>query len=137
MRAAFLPTRVKRLHGGKSSSYVQLDELRWTTFVSFDAEGCSARLCVRLKLTTYESSILNLAMSSQPIVVPGGEHRLQPETHSVPVGSSADSYKTMTPPNVSRSLSRKCCLFYVSLLYYVLCFHILVRKRQMCNDAKM
>ncbi|XP_018308688.1 oxysterol-binding protein-related protein 8 isoform X4 [Mycetomoellerius zeteki] len=45
-------------------------------------------------------------MSSQPIVVPGGEHRLQPETHSVPVGSSADSYKTMTPPNVSRSLSR-------------------------------
>ncbi|XP_018361280.1 PREDICTED: oxysterol-binding protein-related protein 8 isoform X4 [Trachymyrmex cornetzi] len=45
-------------------------------------------------------------MSSQPIVVPGGEHRLQPETHSVPVGSSADTYKTMTPPNVSRSLSR-------------------------------
>ncbi|KAL0133549.1 hypothetical protein PUN28_000938 [Cardiocondyla obscurior] len=46
-------------------------------------------------------------MSSQPIVVPGGEHqRLQPETHSVPVGSSADTFKTMTPPNVSRSLSR-------------------------------
>ncbi|XP_011701305.1 PREDICTED: oxysterol-binding protein-related protein 8 isoform X3 [Wasmannia auropunctata] len=46
-------------------------------------------------------------MSSQPIVVPGGEHhRLQPETHSVSVGSSADTYKTMTPPNVSRSLSR-------------------------------
>ncbi|EGI65198.1 Oxysterol-binding protein-related protein 5 [Acromyrmex echinatior] len=45
-------------------------------------------------------------MSSQPIVVPGGEHRLQPETHSVPVGSSADTYKTMTPPNVSRSLSQ-------------------------------
>ncbi|XP_012539363.1 oxysterol-binding protein-related protein 8 isoform X3 [Monomorium pharaonis] len=46
-------------------------------------------------------------MSSQPIVVPGGEHhRLQPETQSVPVGGSADSYKTMTPPNVSRSLSR-------------------------------
>ncbi|XP_018045883.1 PREDICTED: oxysterol-binding protein-related protein 8 isoform X2 [Atta colombica] len=55
---------------------------------------------------TYESSILNFTMSSQPIVVPGGEHRLQPETHSVPVGSSADTYKTMTPPNVSRSLSR-------------------------------
>ncbi|XP_018344993.1 PREDICTED: oxysterol-binding protein-related protein 8 isoform X4 [Trachymyrmex septentrionalis] len=45
-------------------------------------------------------------MSSQPIVVPGGEHRLQPETHSISVGSSADTYKTMTPPNVSRSLSR-------------------------------
>ncbi|KAG5320025.1 OSBL5 protein, partial [Acromyrmex heyeri] len=45
-------------------------------------------------------------MSSQPIVVPGGEHRLQPETHSVPIGSSADTYKTMTPPNVSRSLSQ-------------------------------
>ncbi|XP_018344991.1 PREDICTED: oxysterol-binding protein-related protein 8 isoform X2 [Trachymyrmex septentrionalis] len=45
-------------------------------------------------------------MSSQPIVVPGGEHRLQPETHSISVGSSADTYKTMTPPNVSRSLSQ-------------------------------
>ncbi|XP_018396020.1 PREDICTED: oxysterol-binding protein-related protein 8 isoform X3 [Cyphomyrmex costatus] len=45
-------------------------------------------------------------MSSQPIVVPGGEHRLQPESQSVPVGSSVDTYKTMTPPNVSRSLSR-------------------------------
>ncbi|XP_011867065.1 PREDICTED: oxysterol-binding protein-related protein 8 isoform X2 [Vollenhovia emeryi] len=44
---------------------------------------------------------------SQPIVVPGGEHqRPQPETHSVPVGSSADNFKTMTPPNVSRSLSQ-------------------------------
>ena len=85
-----------------------------------------------------ESSILNFAMSSQPIVVPGGEHRLQPETHSVSVGSSADTYKTMTPPNVSRSLSRKCYYFiYVLLLYYVLCFHILVRTCQICNDAKM
>ncbi|KMQ97379.1 oxysterol-binding protein 8 [Lasius niger] len=46
-------------------------------------------------------------MSSQPIVVPGGEHqRLQAETHSVPLGSSVDTFKTMTPPNVSRSLSR-------------------------------
>ncbi|XP_050465657.1 oxysterol-binding protein-related protein 8 isoform X3 [Cataglyphis hispanica] len=46
-------------------------------------------------------------MSSQPIVVPGGDHqRLQVETHSVPLGSSADTFKTMTPPNVSRSLSR-------------------------------
>nr|XP_012231658.1 PREDICTED: oxysterol-binding protein-related protein 8 isoform X3 [Linepithema humile] len=44
-------------------------------------------------------------MSSQPIVVPGGDHQRPPvETHSV--GSSADSFKTMTPPNVSRSLSR-------------------------------
>jgi len=76
-------------------------------------------------------------MSSQPIVVPGGEHRLQPETHSVPVGSSADTYKTMTPPNVSRSLSRKCYFIYVLLLHYVLYFHILVRTRQICNDAKM
>ncbi|KAL6448610.1 hypothetical protein ACFW04_000463 [Cataglyphis niger] len=46
-------------------------------------------------------------MSSQPIVVPGGDHqRLQAETHSVPLGSSADTFKTMTPPNVSRSLSQ-------------------------------
>ncbi|XP_050465658.1 oxysterol-binding protein-related protein 8 isoform X4 [Cataglyphis hispanica] len=46
-------------------------------------------------------------MSSQPIVVPGGDHqRLQVETHSVPLGSSADTFKTMTPPNVSRSLSQ-------------------------------
>lgn len=52
-------------------------------------------------------------MSSQPIVVPGGDHqRLQAETHSVPLGSSADTFKTMTPPNVSRSLSRKCILLY-------------------------
>ncbi|XP_012231656.1 oxysterol-binding protein-related protein 8 isoform X3 [Linepithema humile] len=44
-------------------------------------------------------------MSSQPIVVPGGDHQRPPvETHSV--GSSADSFKTMTPPNVSRSLSQ-------------------------------
>ncbi|XP_070167345.1 oxysterol-binding protein-related protein 8 isoform X4 [Polyergus mexicanus] len=46
-------------------------------------------------------------MSSQPIVVPGGDHQhLQAETHSVPLGSSADTFKIMTPPNVSRSLSR-------------------------------
>ncbi|XP_024882325.1 oxysterol-binding protein-related protein 8 isoform X3 [Temnothorax curvispinosus] len=45
-------------------------------------------------------------MSSQPIVVPGGEtQRLQPEAQSMPAGST-DSFKTMTPPNVSRSLSR-------------------------------
>nr|XP_033331170.1 oxysterol-binding protein-related protein 8 isoform X9 [Megalopta genalis] len=46
-------------------------------------------------------------MSSQPIVVPGGDHRSQPETHSVSVGSASDSFKTMTPPNVSRSLSNR------------------------------
>ncbi|XP_020295199.1 oxysterol-binding protein-related protein 8 isoform X2 [Pseudomyrmex gracilis] len=45
-------------------------------------------------------------MSSQPIVVPGDHHRPQVETHSVSVGSSTDPFKTMTPPNVSRSLSR-------------------------------
>ncbi|XP_024882322.1 oxysterol-binding protein-related protein 8 isoform X1 [Temnothorax curvispinosus] len=45
-------------------------------------------------------------MSSQPIVVPGGEtQRLQPEAQSMPAGST-DSFKTMTPPNVSRSLSQ-------------------------------
>nr|XP_031836822.1 oxysterol-binding protein-related protein 8 isoform X8 [Nomia melanderi] len=46
-------------------------------------------------------------MSSQPIVVPGGDHRSQSETHSVSVGSASDSFKTMTPPNVSRSLSNQ------------------------------
>ncbi|XP_076228171.1 oxysterol-binding protein-related protein 8 isoform X6 [Nomia melanderi] len=46
-------------------------------------------------------------MSSQPIVVPGGDHRSQSETHSVSVGSASDSFKTMTPPNVSRSLSNR------------------------------
>lgn len=46
------------------------------------------------------------AMSSQPIVVPGGDDRPHTEAHSVPVGSSADTFKTMTPPNVSRSFSQ-------------------------------
>ncbi|XP_017752322.1 PREDICTED: oxysterol-binding protein-related protein 8 isoform X2 [Eufriesea mexicana] len=46
-------------------------------------------------------------MISQPIVVPGGEHRSQSETHSMSVGSTSDSFKTMTPPNVSRSLSNQ------------------------------
>ncbi|EFN83933.1 Oxysterol-binding protein-related protein 8 [Harpegnathos saltator] len=45
-------------------------------------------------------------MSSQPIVVPGGDHRPPTEAHSVPVGSSTDTFKTMTPPNVSRSFSQ-------------------------------
>ncbi|XP_053987852.1 oxysterol-binding protein-related protein 8 isoform X2 [Hylaeus volcanicus] len=46
-------------------------------------------------------------MSSQPIVVPGGDLRCQSDTHSVSVGSGSDSFKTMTPPNVSRSLSNR------------------------------
>ncbi|XP_050577382.1 oxysterol-binding protein-related protein 8 isoform X3 [Bombus affinis] len=47
-------------------------------------------------------------MISQPIVVPGGEHRTsQSETHSMSVGSTSDCFKTMTPPNVSRSLSNQ------------------------------
>ncbi|XP_017752324.1 PREDICTED: oxysterol-binding protein-related protein 8 isoform X4 [Eufriesea mexicana] len=50
---------------------------------------------------------LRSIMISQPIVVPGGEHRSQSETHSMSVGSTSDSFKTMTPPNVSRSLSNR------------------------------
>ncbi|CAL7946819.1 unnamed protein product [Xylocopa violacea] len=46
-------------------------------------------------------------MISQPIGVPGGEQRSQSETHSISVGSTSDSFKTMTPPNVSRSLSNR------------------------------
>ncbi|XP_061928336.1 oxysterol-binding protein-related protein 8 isoform X4 [Apis cerana] len=46
-------------------------------------------------------------MISQPIVVPGGEHRSQSETHSMSVGNTSESFKTMTPPNVSRSLSNQ------------------------------
>ncbi|XP_076160110.1 oxysterol-binding protein-related protein 8 isoform X2 [Ptiloglossa arizonensis] len=46
-------------------------------------------------------------MSSQPIVVPGSDHRSQSETHSVAVGSASDSSKTMTSPNVNRSLSNQ------------------------------
>ncbi|XP_076277423.1 oxysterol-binding protein-related protein 8 isoform X6 [Lasioglossum baleicum] len=45
-------------------------------------------------------------MSSQPIVVPGGDHRSQSETHSVSVGSATDSFKTMTPPNETDILQR-------------------------------
>ncbi|KAK9301107.1 hypothetical protein QLX08_006439 [Tetragonisca angustula] len=47
-------------------------------------------------------------MFSPPILVPGSEHRAsQSETHSMSVGSTSDSFKTMTPPNVSRSLSNR------------------------------
>ncbi|XP_035743285.1 oxysterol-binding protein-related protein 8-like isoform X5 [Vespa mandarinia] len=46
-------------------------------------------------------------MSSQPIVVPGGDHRIQSDAHSVPAGCTSDTFKTMTPPNVSRSLSNR------------------------------
>ncbi|XP_015591922.1 oxysterol-binding protein-related protein 8 isoform X2 [Cephus cinctus] len=45
------------------------------------------------------------SMSSQPIMVPGGDRRSQSESHSVSVGNATESFKTMTPPNVSRSLS--------------------------------
>lgn len=44
-------------------------------------------------------------MSSQPIVVPGGDNRVQSDSQSVPAGCTSDTFKTMTPPNVSRSLS--------------------------------
>ncbi|XP_046414646.1 oxysterol-binding protein-related protein 8 isoform X1 [Neodiprion pinetum] len=44
-------------------------------------------------------------MSSQPIMVPGGERRTQSESYSVSVGNPSEPFKTMTPPNVSRSLS--------------------------------
>lgn len=44
-------------------------------------------------------------MSSQPIVVPGGEHRNQSDAQLF--GNATDSYKTMTPPTVSRSLSNR------------------------------
>ncbi|XP_043673030.1 oxysterol-binding protein-related protein 8 isoform X1 [Vespula pensylvanica] len=46
-------------------------------------------------------------MSSQPIVVPGGDQRIQSDAHSVPAGCASDTFKTMTPPNVSRSLSNQ------------------------------
>ncbi|PBC26152.1 oxysterol-binding protein [Apis cerana cerana] len=51
-----------------------------------------------------------IIMISQPIVVPGGEHRSQSETHSMSVGNTSESFKTMTPPNVSRSLSNQMLL---------------------------
>lgn len=54
-------------------------------------------------------------MSSQPIVVPGGDHRPHTEAHSVPVGGSTDTFKTMTPPNVSRSFSRE----YIIILHII------------------
>ncbi|XP_046734828.1 oxysterol-binding protein-related protein 8 isoform X7 [Diprion similis] len=47
----------------------------------------------------------NKKMSSQPIMVPGGERRTQSESYSVSVGNPSEPFKTMTPPNVSRSLS--------------------------------
>ncbi|XP_076228164.1 oxysterol-binding protein-related protein 8 isoform X2 [Nomia melanderi] len=60
-------------------------------------------------------------MSSQPIVVPGGDHRSQSETHSVSVGSASDSFKTMTPPNVSRSLSNLHATFFARLHIITCC----------------
>lgn len=46
-------------------------------------------------------------MSSQPIMVPGGERRTQSESHSVSVENPSEPFKSMTPPNVSRSLSNR------------------------------
>ncbi|XP_076654577.1 oxysterol-binding protein-related protein 8 isoform X3 [Halictus rubicundus] len=60
-------------------------------------------------------------MSSQPIVVPGGDQRSQSETHSVSVGSATDSFKTMTPPNVSRSLSNLHATFFARLHIFTCC----------------
>lgn len=63
-------------------------------------------------------------MISQPIVVPGGEHRTsQSETHSMSVGSTSDCFKTMTPPNVSRSLSNR--KYHINIITFVLLKDIL------------
>ncbi|XP_033331170.2 oxysterol-binding protein-related protein 8 isoform X12 [Megalopta genalis] len=63
--------------------------------------------CTKIHICNLTVLLFASIMSSQPIVVPGGDHRSQPETHSVSVGSASDSFKTMTPPNVSRSLSNR------------------------------
>ncbi|XP_066596735.1 oxysterol-binding protein-related protein 8 isoform X2 [Prorops nasuta] len=42
-------------------------------------------------------------MSSQPIVIPTGDHQIQTEPQPVPVGSSVESLKIMTSTNLSRS----------------------------------
>ncbi|XP_033216342.1 oxysterol-binding protein-related protein 8 isoform X2 [Belonocnema kinseyi] len=44
-------------------------------------------------------------MNSPPIMVPGGDRRSNSDLNSIPVGTSTESFKTMTPPTVSRSLS--------------------------------
>lgn len=61
-------------------------------------------------------------MSSQPIVVPSGDHRSHTEAHSVPVGGSSDTFKAMTPPNVSRSFSRE----YIIILHVLFNFSMYV-----------
>ncbi|XP_043512420.1 oxysterol-binding protein-related protein 8 isoform X2 [Frieseomelitta varia] len=56
----------------------------------------------------FVKEYITFVMFSPPILVPGSEHRAsQSETHSMSVGSTSDSFKTMTPPNVSRSLSNR------------------------------
>lgn len=60
-------------------------------------------------MSNFFSLYYRLIMSSQPIVVPGGDHRIQSDAHSVPAGCTSDTFKTMTPPNVSRSLSNRKC----------------------------
>ena len=63
-------------------------------------------------------------MFSPPILVPGSEHRAsQSETHSMSVGSTSDSFKTMTPPNVSRSLSNR--KYYVNFIIFIFLRNIL------------
>ncbi|XP_043462692.1 oxysterol-binding protein-related protein 8 isoform X3 [Leptopilina heterotoma] len=45
-------------------------------------------------------------MNSTPIMVPGGDRRSHSDLHSSSsVGTSTETFKTMTPPNVTRSLS--------------------------------
>lgn len=49
-------------------------------------------------------------MSSQPIMVPGGERshqQMDSQAQTVPVGHNNETFKTMTPPSVSRSLSNR------------------------------
>lgn len=80
-------------------------------------------MCLSSRISDKNCLHFRVTMSSQPIVVPGDHHRPQVETHSVsPVGSS-DAFKTMTPPNVSRSLSRKyiiLCHLSFNMFYFIL-----------------
>ncbi|XP_033331169.2 oxysterol-binding protein-related protein 8 isoform X11 [Megalopta genalis] len=62
--------------------------------------------CTKIHICNLTVLLFASIMSSQPIVVPGGDHRSQPETHSVSVGSASDSFKTMTPPNETDILQR-------------------------------
>ncbi|KAK2575022.1 hypothetical protein KPH14_008769 [Odynerus spinipes] len=63
---------------------------------------CEGYICISGVSNRFNERVI---MSSQPIVVPAGDNRTQPDSHSMPVGCTSDTFKTMTPPNVSRSLS--------------------------------